>query len=112
MRSFRCVRACLLLFQVSKLKLHEVDSQQQQPTQLQTFDADALRDVDTEKIQYEITIIEEQLNRMKPNMAAILEYKRKVESIYFACKLIKLHQMYKDLICLVCYRVDNATAYM
>lgn len=65
------------------MKLHDVDSQQQQPTQLQTFDAEALRDVDTEKIQYEITIIEEQLNRMKPNMAAILEYKRKVERLFY-----------------------------
>ena len=41
--------------------------------------------IDKQEIEYEITMLEERLKQMTPNMAAIEEYKRKVADI-FCCK--------------------------
>ena len=45
------------------------------------MEADTLTGVDKEDIQYEITVLEEKLAKMKPNMAAIAEYRKKVRDM-------------------------------
>ncbi len=39
-----------------------------------------LADLDKQTVEYEITVLEERLKQMTPNMAAIEEYKRKVSA--------------------------------
>ena len=41
-------------------------------------DDEYLDDLDVDAINYQITILEEKIRNMKPNMSAIAEYKRKV----------------------------------
>ena len=45
------------------------------------MEAETLTGVDKEDIQYEITVLEEKLAKMKPNMAAIAEYRKKVRDM-------------------------------
>ena len=40
--------------------------------------SEELENLDKEKTEFEITVIEENLGKMKPNMAAIAEYRKKV----------------------------------
>ena len=68
------VSPCVL--QLSKLSLTSVDGET--PSALTTHDTQYLADVNKEDVQYEITVLEEKLAQMKPNMAAIAEYKKKV----------------------------------
>lgn len=65
--------------QLEKLKLQEIDNEV--PDNLPKLNEDNLSSIETEPIQYEITVMEERLHKMKPNMAAIVEYKKK-EMIY------------------------------
>jgi hypothetical protein len=46
--------------------------------ELTELSPEALVDIDKEGVQYEITVLEEKLAQMKPNMAAIAEYRKKV----------------------------------
>jgi hypothetical protein len=45
-----------------------------------------LKEIDKEGIQYEITVLEEKLAQMKPNMTAIAEYRKKV-----SCFIIRMY---------------------
>lgn len=48
---------------------------------LPEISVDKLRELDTVNFQYQITVLEERLQEMKPNMAAITEFFRKVIGI-------------------------------
>ena len=48
------------------------------PETLPEYSAEDLAAVDTEDVQYEITVDEEQIAKMTPNLAAIEQYKKKV----------------------------------
>lgn len=62
-------------FQTSKLALHDIDSKKEE---LEVLEYEKLKEIDRESYEYEITVIEENIKNMKPNMGAILEYKKKV----------------------------------
>ncbi len=66
---------------MKKLSLHEVEDEEM--TELPTFTKEQLEEHDEKEVQYEITVKEEEKARMKPNMAAIAEYKKKVRNILF-----------------------------
>lgn len=53
--------------------------QQDDPT-LPTLTPEDLEKIDKETVSYEITVLEEKLNQMKPNMAVIAEYRKKVRN--------------------------------
>lgn len=55
----------------------------EQGDQLPTFSAEQLEGVLTDEVQYKITVKEERLAQMKPNMAAIAEYKKKVSFLSY-----------------------------
>lgn len=65
-----------MFFQSGKLSLHKIDDQDN--VELETYEREKLHDVSKEDTQYEITVLEEKMNQMKPNMAAIAEYRKKV----------------------------------
>ena len=67
---------CVSISQLGKLRLHEIDEDGK--TELEQFEKEKLEDVDKEEEQYAITVLEEKKAQMKPNMAAIAEYKKKV----------------------------------
>jgi hypothetical protein len=46
--------------------------------ELSTLTGEELKATNKEDTQYEITVLEEKLAKMKPNMAAIAEYRKKV----------------------------------
>ena len=47
-------------------------------TELEVFEKEKLEEIEKEEEQYAITVLEEKKAQMKPNMAAIAEYKKKV----------------------------------
>ena len=53
----------------------------QETEELPTIPREELENTDKEAISYEITVCEEKLNSMKPNMAAIAEYRKKVGDV-------------------------------
>lgn len=61
---------------MSGLKLSPVEGDQE--GELKTFTGEELTSAISEDLRYEITVQEEKLAQMKPNMAAIAEYKKKV----------------------------------
>lgn len=61
--------------ELGRLSLHQIDEEEKE--QLETLEAGQLEDVDKEDIEYQITILEEKMSEMKPNMAAIAEYRKK-----------------------------------
>lgn len=63
--------------ELDRLKLHQVTEGDVE--QLPTLSAEQLSAVDSENTPYQITLIEEKLAKMKPNMAAIVEYHKKEE---------------------------------
>ncbi|KAK3094368.1 hypothetical protein FSP39_000811 [Pinctada imbricata] len=63
--------------EMDSLKLTPIDGKE--AGELKELSSEELEDVDIEKTSYEITIIEESLAKMKPNMAAIAEYRKKEE---------------------------------
>ncbi|PVD19075.1 hypothetical protein C0Q70_21634 [Pomacea canaliculata] len=67
--------------ELASLRLSAVEGEQ--GDQLPTFSAEQLEGVLTDEVQYKITVKEERLAQMKPNMAAIAEYKKK-EELYLA----------------------------
>ncbi|CAH1781989.1 unnamed protein product [Owenia fusiformis] len=60
-----------------KLSLHQID--QMEMEELPTLPIEELSEINKEDTQYEITVLEEKLAQMKPNMAAIEEYRKKEE---------------------------------
>ncbi|XP_023226126.1 structural maintenance of chromosomes protein 4-like [Centruroides sculpturatus] len=67
--------------QLDNLKLQEVDNEV--PDKLPKLDSEELMNVDSESVKYELLIMEESLQKMTPNMAAIAEYKKKVRNLKF-----------------------------
>ena len=67
--------------QLSNLKLSPVEGDEE--VELPTFTAEDLAAAVTNDMKFEITVQEEKLAQMKPNMAAIAEYKKKVGGIWF-----------------------------
>jgi len=69
----------LFISQLERLSLHQIDIDKI-PEKLPTLTAEQLSGevVDTEDLQLQITKLEEQLSNMKPNLAAIAEYRKKV----------------------------------
>ena len=51
----------------------------QEVEELQTISEEELEEINKEDIQFNITVQEEKLTQMKPNMAAIAEYRKKVK---------------------------------
>ena len=66
----------VLCRQLSKLSLTSVEGEIAES--LPVYDAERLSGVIKEDVQLEITVLEERLATMKPNMAAIEEYRKKV----------------------------------
>ena len=62
--------------QLSNLKLSPVEGDEE--VELPTFTAEDLAAAVTNDMKFEITVQEEKLAQMKPNMAAIAEYRKKV----------------------------------
>ena len=58
--------------------MHEVEEGDN--VELEVFEEEKLEEADKEEEQYAITVLEEKKAQMKPNMAAIAEYKKKVET--------------------------------
>ena len=59
--------------------------------QLRELSDEELQEVDAEQLQYQRAVMEEQIKGMKPNMAAVEEYKRKVSRLvvlFFICTFI------------------------
>nr|KAG5701435.1 hypothetical protein BaRGS_032767 [Batillaria attramentaria] len=75
--------------ELSGLKLSPVEGDE--GGELQTFTPEELSGAVTDNLQYEITVQEEKLAQMKPNMAAIAEYKKK-EELYLA-RVVELDQI-------------------
>ncbi|XP_076435848.1 structural maintenance of chromosomes protein 4-like [Babylonia areolata] len=67
--------------ELSNLKLSPVEGEEE--VDLPTFTPEDLSAAITNDLKYEITVQEEKLAQMKPNMAAIAEYKKK-EELYLA----------------------------
>jgi structural maintenance of chromosome 4 len=62
--------------EMSRLELHVLEGLE--ACSLKQLSQEELAEVNTEKTQYQITLMEERNQKMTPNMAAIKEYKRKV----------------------------------
>ena len=76
----------LLLFflQIKHLQLAAIDGQE--IGEISSIPNEELKEIDKEGIQYEITVLEEKLAQMKPNMTAIAEYRKKV-----SCFIIRMY---------------------
>lgn len=66
----------MLIFQIGHLQLSPISGQE--VGEIAAIPDEELAELDKEAIQYEITVLEEKLAQMKPNMAAIAEYRKKV----------------------------------
>ncbi|KAG1714925.1 Structural maintenance of chromosomes protein 4 [Nymphon striatum] len=62
--------------QTKKLTLHDIEGKKEELAEL---DEEKLTEIDKEGLEYEITVLEEKIQNMKPSMAAIQEYKKKEE---------------------------------
>jgi len=76
MQTIQVVRC--YLFQLKTLQLQTIPGEE--PKELPVLSDEELSEVDTNKLQYAITKLEEQLKQQKPNLTAIQEYKKKVSS--------------------------------
>ena len=65
-----------LIFQLSHLELTKIDGEETEELPICT--EEELAELSKDEIQYKITVLEEELSQMKPNMAAIAEYRKKV----------------------------------
>nr|XP_006820054.1 PREDICTED: structural maintenance of chromosomes protein 4-like [Saccoglossus kowalevskii] len=61
--------------ETSRLTLHNIEGEEMK--ELPTLTEEDLEDIDPDKVQFEITVLEEDMHNMKPNMAAIEEYRKK-----------------------------------
>ncbi|XP_038051306.1 structural maintenance of chromosomes protein 4-like [Patiria miniata] len=64
--------------ELGKLELHALVGETSES--LEELSEEQLAGIDTEEVQYEITVCEEQLAKMSPNLAAIQQYKKKEEA--------------------------------
>jgi len=87
---------------LGKLALHEIDGEEKQ--ELVTCEPEELQAIVKEDTQYEITVLEEKLAQMKPNMAAIAEYRKKVQirflssPLMYNCSAVEMFKSnYKEL---------------
>lgn len=64
---------------LSQLTLHKIGKEP--PTPLETFEPEELEKQNANALEFEITVQEENLNKMKPNLTAINEYRKK-EALY------------------------------
>ena len=67
--------------QLSKLELQSVpesDRAEEDITELPELSEDELRQLDDEAVKYTLTMQEEELSRLKPDLAALAEYRKKV----------------------------------
>lgn len=71
---------------LDRLKLHHITDGEAE--QLAVLSPEQLVSVDTENIPYQITLVEEKLAKMKPNMAAIGEYRKKVVKTILVCGMV------------------------
>ena len=69
------------VLQLERLSLHQIDIDKP-AEKLAVLTVEQLSDevIDSDDFQLQITKLEEQLNSMKPNIAAIAEYRKKVTS--------------------------------
>lgn len=74
---------------LDRLKLHQIT--EGEPEQLAVLTPEQLVSVDTENIPYQITLVEEKLTKMKPNMAAIGEYRKKVLKMVYDTVEVLMH---------------------
>ncbi|XP_077988154.1 structural maintenance of chromosomes protein 4-like [Glandiceps talaboti] len=63
--------------EINRLSLHAVEGEEMK--ELPTLSDEEVQKIELQKIEFEITVIEEDMRKMKPNMAAIEEYKKKEE---------------------------------
>ena len=78
------LNSCTCVFvQMKKLTLNEIDGEK--APELQRYDVEVLRDVSKEATQQELTLLDERLGGMKPNMAAIAEYRKKAGHLSRTC---------------------------
>ncbi|EDO40646.1 predicted protein [Nematostella vectensis] len=81
--------------ELSKLELQCVGiSDEQQKEELPKLSTEDLEAVDKEAVMYEITVLEEKLAQLKPNMAAIAEYRKKEEA--YLARVGELDQVTSD----------------
>jgi len=77
--AYQCVSVCA---QLSKLSLHQIESDREVEPLPELTPEQIAADIDDEQdFHVQITKLEEQLSRMKPNLAAIAEYRKKVVNI-------------------------------
>lgn len=74
--------------QMSGLSLTPIDGKE--VGELTELTPESLTDIDKEGVQYEITVLEEKLAQMKPNMAAIAEYRKKVGEVLTKAECVTL----------------------
>lgn len=73
---------------MSGLSLTPIDGKE--VGELTELTPESLTDIDKEGVQYEITVLEEKLAQMKPNMAAIAEYRKKVGEVLTKAECVTL----------------------
>ena len=56
----------------------ESDRTEEDTTELPELSEDELRQLDDEAVKYTLTMQEEELSRLKPDLAALAEYRKKV----------------------------------
>ena len=71
------------------LQLTPIDGQE--VGEITSIPDEELAEIDHDEIKFQITVLEEKLTQMKPNMAAIAEYRKKVKLV--------LKKMYSLLCC-------------
>jgi len=77
------VNALLCGLQLGKLSLHQTEADQPVETLPELTAEQIANEISTEEnFRIQITKLEEQLGRMKPNLAAIAEYRKKVGTVF------------------------------
>lgn len=70
---------------MSHLALTQID--REEPEELPTIPPEELEQLDKESTLFQVSVLEEKLAKMKPNMAAIAEYRKKVNKWrQFSCQ--------------------------
>ena len=75
--------------EIKKLDLQEVPGEELTP--LPELSEEEILAINMEELNYELTGIEENLQKSKPNMAAIAEYKKKEEVLVTSHNIILFH---------------------
>lgn len=64
------------MLQLSKMVIEQVEGTL--PCQLTRLTEDELKTLDVENYKFQVTVLEEKLKKLKPNLSVIAEYRRKV----------------------------------